>query len=119
LSIGYVATKKSFETVKGKNVRILEKVDLLELSPVPFGMNPKALITNVKSLDDEAKNLTERQLETILRDAGFSRTEAKATLAKGFSGLVALRDAAKQEPTEDATLLVESLRRLNNILKGE
>ena len=118
LSIGYVPTKKSYETVKGATIRVLEDLELLELSPVPFGMNPKALITNVKSLESEAKLLTERQLEDYLRDAGFSRNEAKAFLSKGFQGLVDLRDADSEE-SKGVDVLLTSLKKLEAALKGE
>lgn len=120
LSIGYSANKFEYTKEKGETIRVLEKVELYELSPVPFGMNPKALITTVKSLDSTAKDLTQRQLEDHLRDAGFSRKEAKAVLANGFEGLVALRDAeAKDNPHPEVDALFTSFHDLLAIMKGK
>jgi len=64
---------------------VAKKVNLWEISLVTFGANPKARITSVKSLLKEAK--TVRDVEHILRDAGFSATEAKylISLVKGDS----------------------------------
>lgn len=72
LSIGYDILEK--EETNDRKVRYLKKVDLWEISPVTFPMNVRATITRVKSLT-EAK--TERELESALRDAGMSATEAK------------------------------------------
>lgn len=74
LSIGY--SIDDFELRDG--VRYLKDLTLWEISMVNEPANPKAKITQVKSiteLKDEIK--TKRDLEEVLRDAGFSRSSAK------------------------------------------
>ena len=81
LSIGYMA--REFE-IGGKSdlfYRKLKRIDLFEISPVTFPMNGKARVGAVKS------DLTIRDAEQALREAGFSRTEAKAILAEGFKSM--------------------------------
>jgi HK97 family phage prohead protease len=84
MSIGF----KTIEAVAEGNgsVRRLTEVELFEISLVTFPMLPDAQITAVKSIR------TIRDFEKALRDAGFSKTEAKAIAAKGFKGLADHRD---------------------------
>lgn len=80
LSIGYDPTVKR---MAGK-VRELVKVFLHEVSLVSIGMNPKALISGVKEIEDSRNRLaagdrlTEREWEGLLKDAfGLSNAEAE------------------------------------------
>jgi uncharacterized protein len=100
LSIGYVAKQWTSGTKPEEPRRTLETVRLMEISLVTFPANERARVSAVKS------GMTERDAERALRDAGFSRTEAKAIVAEGFKGL-ALRDAAA-----DASMsgLLEAIR---------
>jgi HK97 family phage prohead protease len=77
LSIGYEAINAEYPTDKdkGKWRRKLAEIDLYEISPVNFPMNPKATITAVKMLVEEAKN--ERELEEGLRELGLSHEASK------------------------------------------
>lgn len=93
LSIGYSTVK--FEYDQAKDVRTLTDVDLWEVSPVTFPANDKARISAVKS----ASEMTEREIEEILRDAGFSRKEAKAFIADGLRGL-RCRDGGEEVPDD-------------------
>jgi len=86
MSIGY-ATKDS-ETDRKSGVRRLKELELFEVSLVTFPMNDQALISRVKT-----KPADERALEEYLRDAGYSRTEAKAIVAKGHKGIQREADA--------------------------
>ena len=86
MSIGY-ATKDS-ETDRKSGVRKLKELDLFEVSLVTFPMNELATISRVKQ-----KPADERALEEYLREAGYSRTEAKAIVAKGHKGLTDQREA--------------------------
>jgi uncharacterized protein len=88
LSIGYVAKKFTARTKPEEPRRKLEAIELYEVSLVTFPANPKSRISQVKS----ATGLTITDAERALRDAGFSRTEAKALVAGGFKSL-GLRDA--------------------------
>lgn len=88
LSIGYMAKEWVVGTKPDEPRRTLKKIDLLEVSLVTFPANPKARVGSIKS----GEGLTIRDAERALRDAGFSATEAKAVLAKGFKAIVP-RDA--------------------------
>lgn len=72
LSIGFVPLAWEWETRDDTRVRILKEVDLWEVSLVTFPANPKATVDEVKTV---------RGLENFLRDAGMSRSEARAALA--------------------------------------
>ena len=92
LSIGY-ATKDADYDKDGN--RILKEVELWETSVVTFPMNPKAIVAAVKA--------DPRALERSLRDAGFSRAEAKRAIHQC--------DADEDQLSEDE-LLVKQLREL-------
>jgi HK97 family phage prohead protease len=81
LSIGYVTKSYEPRSRPEDPRRKLTKLDLHEVSLVTFPANPKARIASVKSA------ASERDAERALRDAGFSRTEAKAILAEGFKAM--------------------------------
>ena len=91
LSIGFCPVK--FKLDEKTRTRELIEVDLAEVSIVTFPAIDSARVTDVKSADPALK----RHLETVLRDAGLSRTEAKAIVAEGFKGLD-LRDAGGEVP---------------------
>lgn len=77
LSIGYMP--KAWEWSKdgsGDSIRHLKEVDLWEVSLVTFPANEAAVVTSVKSLESI------RDVEETLREAGFSRSEAKALIAR-------------------------------------
>lgn len=104
LSIGFALIKKSFSAGK----RILEEIDLKEISPVTFPADEHASIIGVKSM----KDLDIRQFEQKLRDVGFSQKEAKAVCADGFKGLQ--RDAVdldeQQVKTDDWSEVINLLK---------
>lgn len=82
-----------------KNTRNLRKLRVQEVSLVTFGMNPKARLISVKSADD----MTIREFETFLRDAGWSAQQAKTIASVGFSALTKNRD--DDESVDTARLL--------------
>jgi len=85
LSIGFRAINPHREG----NVRVLTEIDLVEVSLVTMPADEAALLSSVKSVR------TIRDLETILETVGFSRTEARAICARGWTGFAdRLRDAA-------------------------
>ena len=90
MSIGYIAKEFIVGTKPDEPRRLLKKVELVEISLVTFPANPKARVQSVKS------ELNIRIAEQSLRDAGFSRTEAKAILAEGFKS-ISQRDADGME----------------------
>lgn len=77
LSIGFVTREDSYDRVTG--VRTLKKVDLWEVSLVTFPANDAARVQGVKSIE-QLEDL--KSAEQYLRDAGLSRKEAMAFIAR-------------------------------------
>jgi uncharacterized protein len=91
ISIGYRVPPKGADFVE--NVRELREVDVFEWSITPFPMNKRARVTGIKSA--AIAELTERDFERLLRDAGLSARDAKAVISRGFRSLKAeQRDVA-------------------------
>lgn len=106
MSIGF-RTVKSYYDKEG--VRHLSDVDLFEVSLVTFPANELAEVTGIKS--DAPK--TEREFEIFLRDAGFSRNQAKAIVAKGFRA-----STGEQREAVDVEVIA-GLKKAISILSGE
>jgi HK97 family phage prohead protease len=87
MSIGYWPVKWSYD--EKTDVRILQEVELVEASLVTIPANDKARVSSVKSIIESSTEF--KQVETILRDAGFSRSECGALVSRIKS--IALRDA--------------------------
>lgn len=85
LSIGYRTKQSDRDNATG--ARLLKEVDLLEISLVTFPCNDAARVQAVKN-----RPTTEREFEELLREAGFSRNEAKTIIRSGFKRDL-LRDA--------------------------
>lgn len=77
LSIGYVTVVDEYDAKN--DIRKLKEVDLWEISPVTFPAGDSARVVTVKSINDMT-NISD--VERTLRDAGFSRKEAEAIIAK-------------------------------------
>lgn len=92
---------------RGENGRVISEVDLWEVSLVTWGANPEALVTSVKARQSI------RDFEAFLRDAGFSRHEAKAIAADGYRGLPDQRDAETEAET------AEKLKNLLTLLESK
>ena len=93
--------------------RVIEEVDLWEVSLVTWGANPSATVTSVKSAKQSI-----RDFERFLRDAGFSRSEAKAVAADGYPALEAQRDVDDSESHDTQTDLIESIKSLSQQLES-
>jgi HK97 family phage prohead protease len=78
MSIGFSIPEKGAEIDDRKKVRYLKEINLWEVSPVTFPMNPKARIGRVKEL----KTMDQRSLEQFLREAGISRDAAKTIVSR-------------------------------------
>lgn len=76
-SIGYAVNDAEY---KDDGVRLIKELTLHEFSLVTFPMNEKAVITSVK-------NLEVREIERVLREAGLSRSQAKAIAGAGVKSL--------------------------------
>jgi len=86
LSIGY-RTIKAGRGAKGE--RLLQELDLWEVSIVTFPMLPTARIDATK-----AAEMTERDFERLLtQDAGLSRSVARKLMAGGYDAIKSMQDA--------------------------
>jgi HK97 family phage prohead protease len=101
LSIGYRAVKA---TALPKGMRQLDEVKVFEISAVAMPANTNARITSVKARPDIAELNDPRVLEHILREAGYSRSQAKAITHLGKAAFHPL-DAAIAESTPARKLL--------------
>jgi HK97 family phage prohead protease len=109
LSIGYIAKEFVLGTKPDEPRRTLKKVELMEVSLVTFPANTLARIEGVKN-----GLPTERQFEDwLVRDAGFSRSQAKAIISSGYKSLSSTRDAANGDDG-----LKESMNRLTQLLRS-
>ena len=90
LSIGFRAVRAKSDPASG--IRRIQEADLWEISVVTFPMLPGARIDTVKG---RRPLPTVREFECWLtRDAGLTRGDARAVIARGFASLVRERDAA-------------------------
>ena len=91
-----------------RDVRVLKKVDLWEISLVTFPANEQARVRTVKAMEDLR---TIRDMEEYLREAGsLSRSEAKGVIAR-------VRDVLQREAEEKA-ILAGATRLLNLMREG-
>ncbi|WP_234083012.1 HK97 family phage prohead protease [Enterobacter quasiroggenkampii] len=98
LSIGYILNE--WEYSKDKDAWLLKEIDLWEVSPVTFPANDEARIEDVKAAITHGETPTQKSIERILRDAGLSRSQAKAFMAGGYGTLIQ-RDAGEIEGALD------------------
>ena len=107
LSIGY-KTKKANQQTNG--IRELIELDLGEISIVTMPANEQSLITSVKSKLEEGELPTLPEFEKLLRESGFSKSQATAIAGKGLRHLLS--------ESEDEKLQAKSISNALNILKG-
>ena len=92
LSIGFRAVRARADA---GGVRRIIEADLWEISIVTFPMQPGARVERVKGFA-RGRLPTPRELDRGLRrDAGLTRGEARAVIAKGYAGMRRERDAAR------------------------
>lgn len=105
LSIGYTVNDNGSKFGSDGN-RYLSDLKLWEISVVTFPANPEANI-------DAVKNMSIKDFERFLRDAGFSRAEALQIASHGFK-------SRKRCDTENGDLasLLKNIHELNQSLKG-
>lgn len=106
LSIGYALN--DYEYDKDKGAYLLKDIDLWEVSLVTFPANDQARIDEVKNALEHGEIPSEKTIERALRDVGFSRSQAKKFMAKGFNGL---RDA---EEKADLETLLKQIHAIGN-----
>jgi len=97
MSVGFNIAGATAGSGTGK---VIDEADLWEISLVTWGANPQALISNVKSI---------RDFEAFLRDSGFSRKQATAISARGYSALTEQSDSDSQ-PVDELKTLINAFR---------
>jgi HK97 family phage prohead protease len=107
MSIGFVSKQWAYE--KDTDIRTLTEIELWEVSLVTFPANSKARITQVKSIADV---FAPKDAERILRDAGFSRSDATA-----FVSRVMRMGDSRSDSADSAAELRAALNRLHTLLK--
>lgn len=116
LSIGFKAVRFRRDAKTG--IRRLDAVDLWEISVVTFPMMPGARVAHVKAQPFPEGVPTEREFERWLtRDAGLTRSEARAVLRDGLKGLKALRDAGRGDDGELGDL-AHRVRKMRQFLEA-
>lgn len=103
-SIGYIPVKEEYDRKTGTN--LLLEADLWEISLVTIPANKQSTLTAIKSADGKPEI---RTAELALREAGFSRREAKAILASGFSTL-----SKDESEAEEVSMLINKALKLLN-----
>ena len=107
LSIGFRTLKDEYDHANG--TRMIKEVDLREISVVTFPMNEEAQISSVKN-----ELPTERELEDwLVREAKFSRQQAKTIISSGYKALKIKRDAGSSDDVlsalRDAAIRLQTL----------
>lgn len=109
LSIGYWTRESSYDEKTG--VRTLTKLDLEEVSIVTFPANEDARIDAVKLKLAHGTLPTLPEFEKLLREAGFSKSQAAVVANRGLGHL--LQREADAPATHDLGDLVKALNSLN------
>lgn len=104
LSVGFITEQDRYD--EARDVRVITKVNLMEVSLVTFPANQSATITKVRAALSNGELPPPKQVERILREAGFSRTQAKTVMAKGYSALIP-RDAEERAAINELSDLVK------------
>lgn len=103
MSIGYIL--KEWEWDKPKEAYILKEIELWEVSLVTFPANDEARVAEVKSALSSGELPAPSLVERCLRDAGFSRTQAKTIIGGGYK---ALRDAGDTSKLDSLNSLLNA-----------
>lgn len=84
MSIGYSALEIGYKTIKDKEIRIIKELKLYEVSVLPtgFGMNPKALVTDVKMINQLYKVINDDKLKEALLKEPSTKKEKTDTLIR-------------------------------------
>lgn len=111
LSIGYRTIKDVWDA--DRKARLLEEIDMREVSVVPFPMNEQAIVTNVKSISEAIDGFkTLSDAERFLREVERPLSRKEAT---EFMSVV--RKIVQREAGDDRSA-VQALNRLAQFLRG-
>ena len=116
LSIGFKAKRTRRDQRSG--IRRILELELWEISIVTFPMMPCARVHGVKCSPFGGTLPTERQFERwLVRDAGFTRGEARSLMRQGYGGLKSRRDAGT-DAHDEAGQASEKIRRMTALIKS-
>lgn len=102
MSVGFIINEADYDE-EGR--RRIKSGRLMEFSLVTFPANDQAVIQSVKEVN-------EREIERVLREAGVSRAMAKTIVSNGVKGL---RDAEREAiEKQELSELIETLRGFSN-----
>lgn len=87
LSIGYFVREDTFDEVK--RLRTLKRLDLREVSVVTDPALEEARVDTIKAKLAAGERITEREFGKILRERGFSRSDADEVASVGFKAWAA------------------------------
>lgn len=110
LSIGFISKTWSYDV--DADVRTLTEVDLWEVSLVTFPANQDARVTSVKSSPDDIE--APKDAERILRDAGFSKSDAT-----GFVSRVMRMGEERRDSAKSAAVAIKAAERLIHTLTAK
>lgn len=110
MSIGYRVISEDYDRKTGINT--LNEISLHELSLVTLPANAAAVVSSVKN-EDGSPDI--REIERVLRDAGFSRREAKAFISEGFKSLVVEQEV--EQPTPEIEVCLKAAAKRNADIK--
>ncbi len=116
LSIGFMLKDYEYDSEKG--VWLLKEIDLKETSVVTFPANDEARVESVKSAFSEGGIPTKREIEQILRDAGFTRQKAKAFISDGYDGLNHRDDDDNQRSKGDDAEIIKEIEKTIGKIKN-
>lgn len=114
LSIGY----KEVKYTDNAEVRLLEEIDLYEISPVTFPANEEARISSVKSaerFEQFCKRLSAgdpapaKEFEDVLREAGIPKSMATRIASVGYAKAIRSESDSTQK-AEEAAAFLKALR---------
>lgn len=106
LSIGYIPKVMTNRDEK-TGIRHLKEVDLKEISVVLFASNSEARIDAVKETIEAGGMPTMKEFEKLLREAGFSKSQAAAIVTRGYAHL--LRSESDNDADSDVKTMLERL----------
>lgn len=109
MSVGFNMSEPRYED----GGRVIDDLDLWEISVVTWGANPDALISSVKSIDNE------RDFEKFLRESGFSRNEAKRITSKGFKSGITETVVEDDQRDVDSEIVNALKSAISAIKKGD
>ncbi|MCK5602292.1 HK97 family phage prohead protease [Candidatus Pacearchaeota archaeon] len=123
MSIGFSVVVDEFDRDAG--IRRIKEVVLFEASLVTIPMNPQAVVTGMKALEDKIEGLkTIKDVNNYLKECGLSKKQTEGILAKMRDVIKECNalDAQRKSEEEIAELIksnILSIESLKTQIKGE